>query len=382
MKRERIILIMALVGSLCTFSCAESGTESRDAGLDSHVSSDADADGDVDADSGADADTDTDAGTQDAAPCEYKWRMVFKTPGRLKAVWGSSSKDIFAVGSGPSDLCLVVHYDGESWSVMDTPEANELNAVWGSSNSDVFAVGGKDNEGSVLHYDGDTWSSIKCRDAFNMIGVWGRNAGDVFIIGSMSGPPGARHGQIFHYDGNECYMILEEQGISLIDVWGTQDNKVYAVGTLSPLSPLLYSYEGGEWMEVDSGIEDAAIFMKLWGKRSNDLFMNAVLRAPDGDSVLRYDGNEWKILVSVSQEKLTEIWGTSGSDVYFASATMSGTVISGCNIYHYDGGTTSEMMSSDEWAVTGLWANEKNKAYAAGYIIDEDAGVILHYSCD
>jgi hypothetical protein len=43
----------------------------------------------------------------------------------------------------------VLHYDGTSWSSIDSGTTEHLSSIWGSSASDVFIVG---NSGTILHY--------------------------------------------------------------------------------------------------------------------------------------------------------------------------------------------------------------------------------------
>ena len=52
-------------------------------------------------------------------------------------------------------LPLVVNA-GWEWQ-NPLPQGNTLRAVWGSSATDVFAVG---DAGTIVHYDGTTWSSM------------------------------------------------------------------------------------------------------------------------------------------------------------------------------------------------------------------------------
>jgi hypothetical protein len=78
-----------------------------------------------------------------------------------RAVWGSASSDIWAVGHG------AWHWDGTTWSTVPTgapPGSNEfLNSVAGTSASDVWAVGSRDVSGEtksvILHWDGHAWST-------------------------------------------------------------------------------------------------------------------------------------------------------------------------------------------------------------------------------
>ena len=127
--------------------------------------------------------------------------------GTLYGVWGSSKDDIFVVGTGEgiplenNRLQVtggIFHYDGDKWSEMSSLEDEffegiTLHAVWGSSSSDVYAVG---SEWTILYYDGIEWSRIETDlfpDIENDIGtgpgagfrsVWGSSANDVYAVGS------------------------------------------------------------------------------------------------------------------------------------------------------------------------------------------------------
>src|SRR5205814_8657055 len=64
---------------------------------------------------------------------------------------------------------LVEHWDGTTWGVVPTPSplrpGQELGAVAGSSSSDVWAVGSDNSGGSggalILHWNGSVWSSVR-----------------------------------------------------------------------------------------------------------------------------------------------------------------------------------------------------------------------------
>src|SRR5690242_14196981 len=63
--------------------------------------------------------------------------------GDYNGIWGTSASDVWAVGlsEGFTDLGLISHYNGTSWSTLRTDVSEVLTDVWGSSPSDVWAVG-------------------------------------------------------------------------------------------------------------------------------------------------------------------------------------------------------------------------------------------------
>jgi hypothetical protein len=163
-------------------------------------------------------------------------------------MWGSSPSDEFAVGYGSG----IWHYDGSVW----IPQTNTscLVAVWGSSGRDVFAVGGL-----VSHYDGTTWSnqnSGNCRLDSVLSGVWGSGPADVYAVGyagcfqcSASGT-----GFIDHYDGTSwTRQLTSTEHINA--VWGASSAEVVAVGS----NGLILHYDGMRWRRELSGTTEPIV---------------------------------------------------------------------------------------------------------------------------
>jgi hypothetical protein len=118
--------------------------------------------------------------------------MTSGTNDRLNGIWGSSGRDVFAVGySGGAGTSTILHYDGSAWSTMSTGTTNYLylNGIWGSSGSDVFAVGAY---GIIAHYDGSAWSPMTSGATNGLHGIWGSSDNDVFAVGNS--------GTILYYD--------------------------------------------------------------------------------------------------------------------------------------------------------------------------------------
>lgn len=109
----------------------------------------------------------------------------------LNALWGSGSKDVWAVGNGGT----LRHFDGTAtvWSVVESPTTENLHGVWGSGSNDVWAVG---DNGTFLHYDGTTWrassGSFPSGKKKSLYGIWGSGSSDVWAVGD---------GVVMHYAG-------------------------------------------------------------------------------------------------------------------------------------------------------------------------------------
>src|SRR5690348_10293964 len=105
------------------------------------------------------------AACADSAPAP-SWRTQSSgVTANLSSVWGSSARDVFAVGSGGT----ILHYDGNAWTAQPG-QAADLQDVWGTSGTDVFAVGAG---GAILHYDGRAWTPQASGTTRDLFALWG-----------------------------------------------------------------------------------------------------------------------------------------------------------------------------------------------------------------
>ena len=131
----------------------------------------------------------------------------------LRAIWGSGSNDLIAVGDGGT----VAHYNGGNWTTAITPTTVMLKGVWGSGASDRFAVG---TSGVILHKS-SSWT-IARSEGFSLHGVHGRSGTDVFAVGNL--------GTILHYDGVGWHEQHSGAIGTLQAVWTDAQSRVFVVG--------------------------------------------------------------------------------------------------------------------------------------------------------
>jgi hypothetical protein len=184
----------------------------------------------------------------------------------LTDVWGSSANDVFAVGPSVYESGIILHYDGEGWSVMAT--SWYLTSLWGSAGNDVFAVG---TSAPVLHYDGSTWSEITEDDTISFDYLWGTSSTSVYA--------GYYWGDIAYYDG-DCWSAMIGLPLGYSSIWGSSDNDLFAVGepqgywnsqgTWIPLGPNVHHFDGNTWSPVETGTLDA--LNAVWGSSATNVF--------------------------------------------------------------------------------------------------------------
>jgi hypothetical protein len=226
-------------------------------------------------------------------------------PGRgLNGVWVDPGGEVFAVGyshTQPSPDNTIVHFDPSTatWSLMaGIKNTKNLRAVWGNSSSDVFAVG---DGGTILHYDGVSWSAMTSNTSNYLLGVWGSGASDVFAVG---GPQPTAGGTIYHYDGTWTQMTSTPQFIYAVSGTGPAD--VYAVGKAGAI----LHYDGVAWTSMPSGT--STDLYAVWVRGPHDAF--AV--GQDG-VILHLDSLGWAPIRSSTTFALTGVWGNADS-LFFA----------------------------------------------------------------
>jgi hypothetical protein len=205
----------------------------------------------------------------------------------LTDVWGSSGTDVFAVGSSGT----ILHYDGNSWSEMESTVTNNLWGVWGSSGSNVFAVG---EGGIIIHYDGSNWSEIESGTSKWLNGIWGSSGINVFAVGYS--------GTILHYDGSTWSAVSSGTTEDLYDVWGSSGSDVFAVGDT------VLHYDGSSWseMSIEETISNCTA-EELYGEYSEEVELlryirdNVFNQTPAGHKIIRLY-YEWSPVIVKAME--------------------------------------------------------------------------------
>lgn len=123
-------------------------------------------------------------GTRAPGETEHTWTSVdTQAAVFLRAIWGSSAGDVWAVG----DKGTIRHWVANAieWEIVPSPTTESLHAVFGFGPNDVWAVG---ESGAILHYDGTAWTESVAafpvnKKKPNLYGVWGSSPDDVWIVG-------------------------------------------------------------------------------------------------------------------------------------------------------------------------------------------------------
>ena len=211
--------------------------------------------------------------------------------GSFSALWGSSSTDVYAVGD-TVDAAAATHpsaarFNGSEWLPVALPSVPglTLSDVWGSSDIDVWAVGSAAGRGVILHFDGDVWTVALDEPHVGFLRVEGSGPSDVWVTGHVLLPTGHAldevpgHGAIRHFDGAGWSVVQSPTSAPLGAVSAISSSLVYtiAAGGLGSV----WRYDGTNWLELE--LRAGGLF-DLWGSASGDVFgvgeNGVVLRGP------------------------------------------------------------------------------------------------------
>ena len=145
---------------------------------------------------------------------------VLGLPASLDAVWAAGPDDIFAAGSAG----LVLRYHNSAWSQSRAPSGPLVRALWGASGGDVYAVG--DNgatSATIYHYDGAGWPPEPYAAVVRLYGTWGAGPGDIYACGQS--------GSIAHRDATAwTAMTTPAAANDMLAIGGSSATDVIAVG--------------------------------------------------------------------------------------------------------------------------------------------------------
>jgi photosystem II stability/assembly factor-like uncharacterized protein len=186
-------------------------------------------------------------------------------------IWGTSDADLFAVGQAG----LILHYDGKTWSRMESGTSQVLHDIAGVSPQDVFVVG---LNGTLLHYDRQAWKPVEFKIESSLYGIWVASASDVFAVGD--------NGTILHYDGKLWRQMSSGTNDGLLDVWGSDGSDVYAVG----VGGTILHYDGKSWSRV-------ALPIKVRLRSVSGVSKARVYAVGDEGTIVQFDGQNWKVVM-------------------------------------------------------------------------------------
>ncbi|MBI4820667.1 MAG: hypothetical protein HY791_30665 [Deltaproteobacteria bacterium] len=294
------------------------------------------------------------------------WAAVFQDqPGALLRAWGTSTSDVYLVGSDVGSGPAVLRYDGVSWRKLHPPTRGTLWWVVGVGPDDVRMVG---DGGVALSYSPskDEFTVRPTNTDLTLFGVWGASPTDVWYVG---GDTGRGRGVILRDDGSSVTELSHAATASaaFFKAQGTSANDVWLVGQLGHA----LHYDGTQLADTDTGTD--LPLMGIHGRAPDRFF--AAGGVADG-VLLSWDGSAWHSETPPETPQMISVWASSDEKIY--AAGFNG------RVFGRTDGRWSELAAKipTYQDIHAIWTDEKGGIWLVGGRLAENppkAGMLVHY---
>ncbi len=242
--------------------------------------------------------------------------MVTPVTGVLRAVWGDSDDNVWAVG----DHGVVLSFDGESWGEVATCSSigsTDLYDVHGGGGR-VYALGGghlwRIAPAPCSHVREFYCGMLVSDPCTTARALWVSPQGDYCVpvsytwhigLGEWEGVVIGLHGTSTNSTGNR-------------DVWGATEDDIYAPGYGYGTETPVFHYDGTGWVEISPPVT----LRRISGSSATEVFG----LGGSGYVLALYNGNAWTLTEPHGING--RLWGSSSDDIH---------IVWGSDIAHWNG---------------------------------------------
>jgi hypothetical protein len=307
-----------------------------------------------------------------------------------------SNNDVWAVGKSvandfSSTNTLIEHYDGTAWKVILGVDsgiyATELNAIAHVSPTDIWAVGNSQDDvvssqTLIEHWDGASWSVVDSPHGDGGIystlkGISVVSPTDIWAVGMSEDSGGVMQPLFLHYNGTDWRVVASPSlgsSIGMVNaVSSSSPTDVWAVGTITDTTTtrtLIEHWNGSSWSIVNSPNSLGSTNTRLWGVVALSA-SNAWAVGEDYASskilIMNYDGATWKIIQTISTGTLKSIFSLSTNDIWAVGDNGAGQPF----VMHYNGanwGTVqSPLINGVGGSLSTIAATATNDIWTGGF---------------
>ena len=271
-------------------------------------------------------------------------------------IWGAGPDDIYAVGFAGH----ILHYDGSSWTEMESGTEENLEGVWGyvlhdeqgvETHREIFAVG---QEGTILRYDGTAWQPQRVINDPDAANPNPQPVTDNFH--DVWGVPAAGA------DPQQQPTVIAVGGEGLIVRWEE------ALGEFREMryrEDYTYPCDGGS-----GGTCTRTSYLRFTPERLGGVFGTArdfFVAVGNNGTILEYDGNSWSrysLPPELHDKHLNGVWGRGAFEIF--AVGLEGLILrrnSGGNWERLDGLALAAggYVDIDKIYLRGLWGFYQSK---------------------
>jgi len=226
----------------------------------------------------------------DPEPVEETWQLVYEAlPGALLSVWGTSARDVWAVGAdSPNDAGgpMVLHFDGQAWERLETGSEGDLWWVFGFEGGPIYMGG---DGGVILRHDpaSGSFTPMATPGTQTVFGIWGATPDEVWAVGGASESEGGfawrLRGGSDTWEAEPSVPAEVATGAALWKIYGTSPSDAWAVGS----NGVALHWDGTSFSPGDTGVGTSLFTVHAY----DDLY--AAVGGSASGFIVEYDGIEW-----------------------------------------------------------------------------------------
>lgn len=213
----------------------------------------------------------------------------------LNSIFSFSQNDIWVGSSAP------YHWDGVQWTGFNVTGLfnGYIQKFWGTSSRDLYAVG---TNGSIMHYNGTVWRRVESGTTTIVRDVWGsidKATGDTLVLAAVSG----NDRLLLRLRDAAPATRYSWSGGSVNTVWFRNHLRLFAAG-------------GGIWLRELSGTWNFQSGLpwdfkeRLRGRGENDVFA-----AGHFGFLAHFNGETWQVYPDLAVADIWESMDYRGSTV-------------------------------------------------------------------
>jgi len=272
-----------------------------------------------------------------AGTAPYIWITSQPAPAvDLTSVSATSSDDVWAVGTTPTDQGKVLHFNGQEWitSADNTPALHGVSAL---DATHVWAVGGN----YIMFYDGATWKDQSPPEVGIVRSVFALDSSHVWAAGDGE--------KVYFYDGSTwAATILGGGANALYSVCAIDYNHAWAVGK----DGTILAWDGHGW--TDQSIGGASTLRSVYG-----LDYNCAWTVGEGGLVRYWNGTTWTdAAVPGVTAKFSGVFALDVNHVYLGA--------DGGRVFLWNGGAWQAMQTSVDAVYDSITAIDTDHIYLSG----------------
>jgi len=326
--------------------------------------------------------SDDPVGTPGGVPATYTDASLELYSSGVGSIGGRSAQDFYASGN------IFAHYDGESWDLLEWPNAavnyGGFDAIWvdpdnvinGLQYRRLFRYDGEswtsvnfpnnirfetttpcdDGVTFVIDYDnhvhkleGTTWSEVDSLTVFavDFFALTGTSAADLLAIGNR--------GDVAHFDGDNWTLTRPGEARYYSSAWKDPSGPLYMVGSFDSL----FAFDGTSTTYIDLG--GGFRCDNVWGNAPGQVFVMGRWGGQSCYSLRKREGNTWPVVDCIQQGGYST-WTAPTGESFIGTANRLTRLVG--DDHEVILGETSDFRQGDYF--NDIWGNDTDGYFVVG----------------